>query len=158
MPFEFTPRRIRRFWQCVQKTDTCWLWTAAHTDAGYGRVSVHGYAMTAHRFSYILHFGAIPDGLFVCHHCDVRACCNPDHLFLGTQADNLADMRRKGRQGDTRRPGVLNGRALLTEEQVTEIRHRRAAGESYYRLSRDYGVGDSTIEAITKRVNWRHVP
>jgi hypothetical protein len=86
----------RRFWSKVQKTETCWLWTAAQVN-GYGALRVARQTLTAHRLSYIYHFGPIPDGLYVLHHCDVRICVRADHLFLGTHLDNIQDMVRKKR-------------------------------------------------------------
>lgn len=89
-----------RFWPRVQKTDGCWLWTGPKNQFGYGHMNsgrYHGNVRSSHRVSWLIHFGPIPPGLFVLHRCDNPPCVRPDHLFLGTQSDNLADMRAKGR-------------------------------------------------------------
>jgi hypothetical protein len=88
-----------RFFQKVDKTESCWLWKGALNSRGYGSFGVNGKATSAHRYSYEIHIGEIPEGINVCHSCDVRNCVNPKHLWLGTHSDNMKDMVEKNRQG-----------------------------------------------------------
>ena len=94
---------IHRFWRRVNKTDTCWWWTGTVATHGYGTMSINSEPRLMHRFSYELHKGPVPEGLFVCHRCDNKRCVNPDHLFTGTHQDNMRDMVEKGRHGGGRR-------------------------------------------------------
>lgn len=144
----------------------CWIWMAALVGRGYGLFRADGRLVRAHRFAYELYVGPILDGLCVLHKCDVPACVNPAHLFLGTQADNIADKCAKGRQASGDRHGSRLhpektargekiGNAKLTEEQVREI--RAAEGLSQQRLAVAFNVDQTLISQIRSRKIWRHV-
>jgi hypothetical protein len=148
-----------RFWSKVNKTPTCWLWTGTFYPTGYGILRVTfpnspSRNLRAHRVSWELHFGPIPEGMWVLHRCDVRACVRPDHLLLGTNADNIADMLRRERQSR----GESNGTSKLTENQVRAMRAEYAAGGiSQPALAKRYGIAPGTIEGILHRRSWKHV-
>ena len=125
----------------------CWLWTGARTTTGYGHMEV-GYSYEkAHRVSYELHRGRIPTGLSVLHRCDVRTCVRPDHLFLGSQGDNVRDAVRKGRLCGIR--GEENARSKLSDHDALEIRRRYARGNAGD-LAQEYGVHRTHIVRIAK--------
>jgi len=100
----------------LNKTDTCWLWVGKSTDKnGYARIRVNGITELAHRISYTIYKGEIPKGIFVCHSCDVPGCCNPEHLWLGTNSDNMKDCSSKGRirNGSTRKIECKRGHVYV---------------------------------------------
>lgn len=146
-----------RFLANVRKTETCWLWTASTTSWGYGQIMHKGKGSRAHRVSWELHNGPIPTGLFVCHHCDVPACVNPAHLFLGTNAENLADMDAKGWRVNPRRsgPGEVHGHVTLTEKQVLDICQRPSQGLGT--LAKEFNVTRTQISRIRRRKAWTHL-
>lgn len=141
----------QRFLQYVQVAASgCWLWTGFVNERGYGKFRFRGKKMRAHRVAWILFRGEVPDGLKVCHTCDVTRCVNPDHLFVGTQAVNLADMRAKGRHAcDT-----TQNRNKLQPSQVLELRQRVASGEAQLRIAEEFGVGPATVWNIVHRRTW----
>lgn len=141
------------YWKHVQKTDGCWLWTAHVAPSGYGGFGVRGKHYRAHRFAYELAYGAFDQSLLVCHKCDNRLCVRPDHLFLGTQSDNLNDASRKGRIAN----GERNGNSKLTEQQVQEILWRYSCGETLTAIASDYRVWPCTIHTIVNRKTWKHL-
>lgn len=150
-----------RFWAKVDKSagpDGCWLWTGALDHRGYGKFSTaRSKPTTASRVAYKLHYGVDPSGQFVCHQCDNRTCVNPAHLFLGTHADNMKDMREKGRSPRKSNVGTHNPRAILDEGKVREIRRRHAAGETPLALSIEYGINRESVYAVLSGRNWASV-
>ena len=143
-----------RFWRHVDRSGDCWLWTGCHNRDGYGRFGLNGRVVNAQRAAWMLMFGSIADGLQVCHRCDVPACVNPAHLFLGTQAENNADRNAKGRQ----MKGERQNFAKLTPDLVREIRASYAAGGVTTRaLAARYGMAPSAIHGVISRRHWAHV-
>lgn len=133
-----------RFWGAIEKTDSCWLWEAGKGSDGYGQFEVNGKKVKVHRYSYEIHKGEIPEGIDVLHTCDVRPCVNPDHLWLGTDADNNRDMREKGRAVDnrgkvykSRNSHCKNGHELIGDNlKTTGRRGCRICANEYYRNRR----------------------
>lgn len=142
----------------------CWIFTGALNESGYGVIGRGGRGTgttRAHRIVYENLVGPIPAGLFVCHRCDQPACCNPHHLFLGTNAENMADCKRKGRDSKPPRNlhvvGEVHPGHKLTAEQVIEMRGLREAGWTLQELADRYGVHSVSVYKITKRIRWKHV-
>lgn len=150
-----------RFWAKVAGVgqDQCWEWTAATSKDGYG-LFWDNKAAKAHRVSYELHKGEIPKGMCVCHSCDNPGCVNPAHLWLGTVADNNADMAEKGRAKSGYSgggpPGEKHGRSKLAEAQVKEIR-RRYPRVNQRELAALFGVSRSQIGRIVNGEHWTHL-
>jgi hypothetical protein len=144
-----------RFWAKVQKSDGCWLWQASVRWDGYGQFRLSTHVLEkAHRVAWLLVRGPIPDGKAVCHRCDDPACVRPDHLFLGTQAENIADMVAKGRGAR----GAMLPVSRLNPEAVRSIRERYAmGGVEYQDLARLFGVSRRTIGDAVQRRTWRWV-
>ena len=158
---EIQQRKLEQFWELLQKPVGCWLFDGAKEMNGYGYLKNplgdDPKYISAHRLAWLLKNGPIPDGMRVLHKCDIRACCNPDHLFLGTDADNSRDMRTKGRH--TR--GEQSMHARLTEDQVRSIRseYRKigAHRSNAMALARKYGVARNTIINAALGRFWKHV-
>ena len=142
----------QRFWEKVEYTETCWLWRASKRNKGYGQFGLcrDGYWMiSAHRMSYMLCVGEIPKGLHVLHTCDNPSCVNPSHLFLGTNADNVADKVAKGRQARSR--GENHPMARLTIDEVKAIRQDRRVGHV---IAKEYGVSGDHVNRIRRGARW----
>ncbi len=142
--------QIARFWSHVEKTDGCWLWRDPSHEFGYGQMRWMGRCRTSHAVSWEIHNGPIPRGQVVCHNCptgDNPACVRPDHLFLGPQRVNMADMRRKGRGAQ----GERHGNATISDATVAEILAGHAAGESVAALARRFGISYYHSWAICRR-------
>lgn len=133
----------------------CWYWTANIDDLGYGRIGKIMGETRAHRLSYRIFKGDIPVSMKVMHGCDVRNCVNPDHLSLGTQADNVADMMQKGRWATGDHTGERNGQSKLTREKVTAIRALVADGMSQHEASRRFKVAPMTINRAVRMETWK---
>lgn len=185
MPNQYTrPPLPERFWSKVNRDGDCWLWTSCRWPVGYGRFWMGRRFLPAHRIAWELTHGPVSDGLCVLHRCDNPPCVRPDHLFLGTKADNNRDRHNKGRdargdqsgarlhpekhaRGDNhpmrknpeqRRWGTDNHAAKLTPADVFTIRRRYAAGGiTYKQLASEYGVSFGEIGHIISRKVWQHV-
>lgn len=170
------PRSIlERLLAKTKYSGSCWLWTGGLWSNGYGKLRIGSMVdgsrteVLIHRLSYEMHKGPVPEGMKVCHECDVRNCWNPDHLFPGTAKDNNDDCHRKGRHahGDTHparidpsyfRRGLDNPISKLTDQAATEIRNEyRPVYGSITRLARKHGVSVGAVQAILKRRTWKHV-
>ncbi len=155
---DLTPQLVNKFWQRVNKQspDECWNWTGATRRDGYGQISIpqppqNAIFLRANRLSYFINFGVDPCDLEVCHKCDNPSCVNPEHLFLGTQNENVQDCINKNRKAR----GEKNGISKLCEREVTEIRKRFSEGERISNLAREYDVTYSQIWNITKNKQWK---
>jgi HNH endonuclease/Helix-turn-helix domain len=186
---EMSEKDKQRFKSYVSVTEGCWLWTGVKTpvtgrNGGYGYIKIKRKMLLAHRAAWMISFGDIPAGFFVCHRCDNKLCVRRDHLFLGTALENSRDMISKKRhshgdrhwsrskperlaRGDqngartkpeTRARGEKVGRSKLTAELVLTIRKKHAEGETQQALGKLFGVHHGTIGRIVKRRLWRHVP
>ena len=151
---------MKLFWAKVNKTDTCWLWTGAVSGNGQGygafyarppgrrRIGIKGTMVPAHRWLWEQLNGPIPPGMFVCHTCDVHLCVRPEHLWLGTPAENTADMERKGRHTLTK----------VNADQVREIRELWDEGElSGAEIGKRYGLSNQQVCRIGKRQQRKHI-
>jgi hypothetical protein len=163
-----TPPEIR-FWRKVQRgqPDQCWPWLGDKTSKGYGRFvpypkhrdenGVRPNPQMAHRLVLMYSGITIEPGMEVCHRCDNPSCVNPDHLFVGSHADNMADMRSKGRAAQPK--GELHGESKLTTKDVVAIRTMYRPGVvSHLQLARLFGVSKRLIQMVIHREAWRHIP
>ena len=143
------------FEERIDRSGECHVWTGARNEHGYGVGWDGKRTRLAHRMAWAKKHGPIPAGMMVCHKCDNPPCVNVDHLFLGTQTDNMSDCANKGRLEGRRTPrGSAHPQAKLTEIQVQEIREARASGILLKTLSARYGVSETMISYIARGKNW----
>jgi hypothetical protein len=136
---------MKRFWDKVNKTDDCWIWTGSIDRCGYGHIRVEDKIWQAHRYSLVLH-GRDPAGYVAMHSCDNPACVNPDHLSLGTQADNMRDMHNKGRY--VKPVGKLSD---------TDVRLVRSSTDTLKNLSKKFDLSISALWAVKRRKYYKDV-
>ena len=132
----------------------CWEFTKGRNAGGYGVVRIHDKSMLTHRASYLYHYNSIPTGLHVLHKCDNPCCCNPEHLFIGTDRDNMEDKVRKGRQSRQGMLGKEHPMAILEDKNVITI---FTSSLNTLELASIYNVSPSTISAIRNKSCWKHV-
>ena len=148
-----------RFWRKVDKRgpDECWPWTASTVGGGYGQIGRGGRGggnEIAHRLSWMIANGPIPEGLYILHSCDNPICVNPAHLSPGTQKRNLDDMAAKGRANRIGARGERGGLAKLTWPKVEKIRSKYKEGARQVDLAKEFGVSQATISEIVRRKTW----
>jgi HNH endonuclease len=178
---ELSDSDILRFWQKVKKgsDSECWEWLGAKSKEGYGRFKVKGKLLSPHRVALCLSSSNLSSDLYGCHHCDNPSCCNPNHLYWGTQSQNMKDCQNKGRncketqtknlkKGEKTRGsaqfhslvpqvGSKNKRAKLNEEQVAKIKSKLSQGYSSSSLAQEFNVSPQLINSISRGKLWKHV-
>ena len=149
---DITQEDIKKFWKYVDKKseNECWLWHGSKA-RGYGRFRISNGTIGVHRFSFLLYNGYLTDDLNCLHQCDVKNCCNPKHLWLGTQADNVQDMVNKKRH----KYGQKNPRAKLKDKDINIICQRYNNGETQISLANEYGVVPSLVSEIVCNKRWK---
>lgn len=130
----------------------CIFWVGAYVSGGYGSIGVNGKVVSAHRVAWELAYGPISDGVCVLHKCDIPACVNPKHLFLGSQNENISDRNNKGRTART--TGQRNGFSKLSDNEVAAI---RSDNRTLKEIAKEYSVHFTTVSLIKTRKTWRHV-
>ncbi|WP_368880711.1 HNH endonuclease signature motif containing protein [Shewanella algae] len=140
----------------VNKTNSGCMEVSPTGSGGYGKIKAFGKTMLYHRLSFELFVGSIPDGMLVCHKCDNPKCVNPEHLFLGSQQENMDDKIKKGRHVGAKK-GHKHHKAKLVEWQVLEIKKKLKNGTGQHQLSKEFGVDQSTISNIATGKRWGHV-
>jgi hypothetical protein len=151
------PFVIARFLSNCSHGDSaeCWNWHGIMNTNGYGRFSLNDRHRLAHRVSFQMFIGQIPKGMVVCHRCDNRKCVNPNHIWLGTQSENLKDAFVKGRMKHPDTTGEKNGNRKLSWEKVRAIREMKSSGVKSFLIASSFNVSTSTIYDIVKNRIWK---
>lgn len=146
---KMTIKTLEDFMLRVEKhPNGCWLWTGYKMHKGYGQTSFQHEGWRTHRLSYFLHYGDFDRSLLVCHKCDVPACVNPEHLFLGTSSDNRRDMVKKGRS---------RSRSTKLTEEIVRLIREMGQFESHRQVAKQLGLSPSTVFSVIKGKIWQHV-
>lgn len=147
--------RVPDFWQrvAVKATSECWNWTGPASVYGYGIYSKNKVSMPSHRAAYEKTYGKIPLGMIIRHSCDNPLCCNPNHLLVGTHAQNVADKVSRGRQNR----GEKSWNHVLTDDIVKRIRALCKAGINQYSIAEKFGICQSSVSRIANNKRWAHV-
>lgn len=145
------PERMEKYIERIPESG-CWIWIGSTQNKGYGAIRINHKTYQAHRVMWEIRNGKIPEDMCALHRCDIPSCVNPYHLFLGTQRDNVHDTINKKRRNDAR--GERHGRAILTEQQVLNI---RKDSRIHSVIGRDYGVSKSAIKHVKSLETWKHV-
>ena len=158
MIHKMTEADKKRFWDKVDKSGDCWLWTTGLQTKGYGQFELNRGKRTAHRLSYMLCIGPIPTGLLVCHNCNVKHCVNPEHLYLATNQQNCQDAGKDGLLSHKNRKVKFPRNVKLSEKQLIYIRKLFATGNHFMsHLAGTYNVSDKTIADIVKEKSWKYL-
>lgn len=151
---QYAKTPVDRFMAMVKKRDSgCWMWLGSQDSDGYGSIRMNGRSIRAHRFSYQYFVGPIPGGMLVCHRCDTPGCVNPEHLFIGSNRENMQDMVAKGRHLDGR-AGSGSHLAKLSLEDVRAIRDLLAQGVKNIEIATQFSISHRTVSAIKTRKIW----
>lgn len=158
LDLKLTDKQLSRFMAKVEKLegDGCWLWTGSLDTKGYSQLRVNNMRLRGHRVAYVQFVEPIPDGMLVCHHCDVPRCVRPDHLFLGTNSDNMQDMLAKGRANYAEQVGGANRNARLNDEMVREI-IALFPTHNNKQIAALYGVSHGAVSLIRRGKSWTHI-
>lgn len=150
LPQDLSSKFLNRFWAKVNRTETCWIWTACKSLTGYGQIGREKSRdrFAAHRVSWVIENGPIADGLLVLHRCDNPSCVRPSHLFLGTDADNVNDMIEKGREAK----GFSFPQTKLSNDQILYIRRAYSYGITQVELAQEFGVCQPHISDIVNNL------
>ena len=155
-----TTEQKELFWSRVEvpfQPSDCWEWKGGRDKGGYGKLKLAGVWYKSHRIAYFLFDPTFDQSLLICHQCDNPSCVNPNHLFVGTSADNMRDMKEKGRDcGNKIRGGSLNPGAKLSEKDVIEIRSMYP-GTTQIEIAKKFGIHQATVSEIIRKVSWTQI-